>query len=81
MQTPRYWLARTLFRVALHDVRLGYVETYGRVFFDDRSGDLEVGVHGEDSRKSVTVPRAEAMAFVERMYRAVAPVGYRERPA
>lgn len=78
--THRYWLARTLFRVALHDVRLGYVETYGGVFFDDRAGDLKVGIRGDAGTKSITVPRAEALAFVERMYRSVAPAGYRERP-
>ncbi len=79
--TPRYWLARMLFRIALHDVRLGYVETYGGVFFDDRSGDLVVGIRGDTATKSVSVPRAEALAFVERLYRSVAPAGYRERPA
>ncbi len=78
--TPRYWLARLLFRVALHGVRLGYVETYGGVFFDDRTGDLAVGIRSDAGTKSVVVPRAEALAFVEGLYRSVAPAGYRERP-
>jgi hypothetical protein len=79
-QSPRYWLARTLFRIALHDVRLGYVETYGGVFFDDRSGDLAIGIRGETEAVSVTFERADALAVVEALSRAVAPAGYRERP-
>jgi multimeric flavodoxin WrbA len=75
-EVPRYWLARTLFRLALHDLRLGYVETYGRIGFDDHGGgDLDIAVAGVTFR----IPRAEAMAFVERLYRAVAPLGYTER--
>jgi hypothetical protein len=80
VQTPRYWLARTLFRIALHEIKLGYIETYGGVFFDDRQGDLVVGVRGERTRPSVKFERADALAFVEALYRAVAPFGYRERP-
>ncbi len=73
---PRHWLARTLFRLGLHDLRLGYVETYGGISFDDHAGgDLDVGLGGASCR----VPRAEALAFVERLYRAVAPPGYTER--
>lgn len=79
-QTPRYWLARTLFRIALHEVKIGYVETYGGVFFDDREGDLTVGVRGERERVSVKFERADALGFLEAVYRAVAPAGYRERP-
>jgi hypothetical protein len=75
-EVPRYWLARALFRIGLHDLRLGYVETYGGMSFDDHAGgDLDVGVVGATFR----IPRAEAMAFVERLYRAVAPPGYTER--
>lgn len=80
-QTPRYWLARTLFRIALHDIRLGYIETYGGVFFDDRAEEsLAIGLRGEKETVRATIPRVEALAFVERLYRAVAPSGYRERP-
>lgn len=79
-QTPRYWLARTLFRIALHDVKLGYVETYAGVFFDDREGDLVLGIRGERERVTVKFERADALAFIEALYRAVAPSGYRERP-
>jgi multimeric flavodoxin WrbA len=75
-EVPRYWLSRALFRLGLHDLRLGYVETYGGMSFDDHAGgDLDVGLVGVTFR----IPRAEAMAFVERLYRAVAPPGYTER--
>ena len=75
-EVPRYWLARTLFRIALHDLRLGAVETYGGMSFDDHAGgDLDVGLGTATFR----IPRADAMAFVEQLYRAVAPPGYCER--
>ena len=84
IETPRYWLARTLYRLALHGLALGYVETYGGLSFDDRSGDLAVGIRDPkkpDHRPSpAVIPKPLAMAFVERLYRAVAPPGYRERP-
>lgn len=79
---PRHWLARMLFRCALHDLRLGYVETYGAFFVDDGGGPaagsarVRVGVRGGDA---VELDRAAAVGFVERMYRAVAPPGYTER--
>jgi len=77
-EIPRYWLARTLFRLGLHDLRLGYVETYGGMSFDDHAGgDLDIGVGDATFR----IPRADALAFVERLYRAVAPRGYTERIA
>lgn len=76
VEVPRFWLARLLFRLGLHDLRLGYVETYGGISFDDHAGgDLDVGV----GRATIRIPRAEAMPFVERLYRAAAPPGYRER--
>jgi hypothetical protein len=76
IEVPRYWLARALFRLGLHDLRLGLVETYGGMSFDDHAGgDLDVGV----GRASFRVPRNEAFAFVESLYRAVAPPGYTER--
>jgi NAD(P)H dehydrogenase (quinone) len=73
---PRYWLARSLFRLGLHDLRLGYIETYGGLAFDDHAGgDLDVAI----SEVRMRVPRSDALAFVERLYRAVAPPGYCER--
>jgi NAD(P)H dehydrogenase (quinone) len=77
---PRYWLARMLFRVGLHGFRLGYVETYGGFFVDDRGdGPIKFGVRDGRNRHAVRLPREEALAFVERLYRAVAPNGYVER--
>jgi NAD(P)H dehydrogenase (quinone) len=72
-RVPRYWLARTLFRLALHGLRLGTIETYGGLVFDDRD---DLIIRG---RTQVTIPRGEALALIERMYRAVAPAGYTER--
>ena len=43
---PRYWLARMLFRLALHGFALGYVETYGGFFYDDRGTAIRLGVRG-----------------------------------
>jgi hypothetical protein len=74
-EVPRYWLARMLFRVGLHRLCLGYVETYGGFYVDDRA-DLVMGLRGH---RSVTVPRASALETIERLYRAVAPPGYTER--
>jgi hypothetical protein len=34
---PRHWLARMLHRIVLHRPSLGYVETYGGFFYDDRT--------------------------------------------
>jgi multimeric flavodoxin WrbA len=82
VEVPRYWLARMLFRVALHGLRLGYVETYGGLSFDDRDDRIRVGVRGEKDAPggTLTLSRSEAVETIERMYRAVAPKGYRERP-
>lgn len=82
-EVPRYWLARMLHRVAMHGLRLGYAETYGGFFVDDREGGVRIGLRGANgcAPSDMTVPRAEAVATIERMYRAVAPVGYRERPS
>jgi NAD(P)H dehydrogenase (quinone) len=76
-EVPRYWLARMLHRVALHGLRLGYAETYEGFFVDDREDLVRLGVRGG---KAVLVPRSEAVGVLERLYRAVAPPGYRERP-
>ena len=79
---PRYWLARTLFRIGLHRLRLGYVETYGGFFVDDRGeGPVSIGLRSGAERAAIAVPRSDALAFCERLYRAVAPRGYVERPA
>lgn len=67
---PRYWLARMLFRTALHGFRMGYLETYGGFFYDDRDG-LRVGI----GSASIAVQPEQ----LERIYRAVAPDGYTER--
>ncbi len=78
-EVPRYWLARMLFRIALHDLRLNYVETYEGVFVDDSGTDVEIGIRTGDRRVSLSIPRADALGVIERLYRAVAPADYRER--
>lgn len=75
---PRYWLARLLFRIALHGYCLGCVETYGGFFYDDRDGDFQLGVRGAGAAH---FSRTEVASVVERIYRAVAPEGYVERIA
>ena len=79
---PRYWAARMLYRVALHGLRVGYAETYGGFFIDDRDDVVRVGVRGPKGTEpvAVEVSRERAPETIERMYRAVAPLGYRERP-
>jgi hypothetical protein len=78
---PRYWLARMLFRAALHGLRLGYVETYGGLFIDDDAAgrDIQLGIRTPAGKTAVRVPASDALAMIERLYRAVAPDGYRER--
>ena len=73
---PRYWLSRAMFRVALHGFRIGYVETYGGFFYDDRGGAYRLGVRGAGE---VTLAADAIEGAVERIYRAVAPDGYAER--
>lgn len=75
-EAPRHWLARMLHRVALHGLRVGYAETYGGFFIDDRGDDVLIGVR---DAPPLALDRAEAARTIERMYRAVAPPGYRER--
>lgn len=77
-EIPRYWLARMLFRVALHGFRIGYVECYEGFYWDDRDGSARIGVRGVGE---IVVSRDEAPEIVERIYRAVAPPGYEERLA
>ncbi len=45
-EIPRFWLARMLFRVALHGFAIGYVETYGGFYYDDREGAIASGCAG-----------------------------------
>jgi NAD(P)H dehydrogenase (quinone) len=78
VEVPRYWLARMLFRVALHRYTLGYVETYGGFFHDDRHGSTRLGLRGAGS---IELDPREREAAVEALYRAVAPPGYVERVA
>lgn len=74
-RVPRYWLARMLFRLGLHGFALGYVETYGGFFYDDRGPRVLLGVRGAGH---VAVDRERVGAVVEALYRAVAPPGYVE---
>jgi hypothetical protein len=76
-EVPRYWAARMLFRVALHGMRLGAVETYGGFGVDDGGGrgDVVVRIPGAQT----TFPRASAVGVIERLYRGIAPAGYVER--
>ena len=79
-EVPRYWLARMLHRIALHGLRVGYAETYGGFFIDDRGDAVRLGLRVEGAAASeVSIARLEALETVERIYRAVAPAGYRER--
>jgi len=74
---PRHWLARMLFRIALHPPVLGYVETYGGFFYDDRApGAVRVGLRGGGE---VVLAHADALRLIEALYRAVPPEGYTER--
>src|SRR5262249_12190132 len=78
---PRHWLPRPLYRVALHGFRLGYVETYEGFFVDDADdadpARVTLGLRGAPA--AAHVPRADALAAFERLYRAAAPSGYTER--
>jgi hypothetical protein len=79
-EIPRYWLARMLYRVAAHGLRTGYAETYGGFFVDDRGEAIVLGLRTTDARAAVTLPRADAGLAIERLYRAIAPTGYKECP-
>lgn len=74
---PRYWLARMLYRIALHDYALGYLETYERFFYDDRGG-FRLGLRGGGH---IELDAAGIATAVETLYRAVAPDGYVEHLA
>ncbi len=75
-EIPRYWLARFLYRLPLHGFAIGYLETYGGFFYDDRKGDYRLGLRG-GGHASFTAD--EIAHTVEALYRAVAPEGYVER--
>lgn len=75
VDVPRHWLARMLFRVALHDYRLGYVETYGGFYWDDRTRP-RIGIRDGGE---VSLAEGEVASAIETLYRSVAPEGYRER--
>jgi hypothetical protein len=77
-EVPRFWLARMLFRVALHAYAIGYVETYGGFYYDDRDGHYRLGLRGHGH---VDLTREAMIAAIPALYRAVAPAGYTERPA
>ncbi len=74
-EIPRHWLARMLFRLGLHDFRLGYLETYGGFCYDDRDG-FRLGLRGGAEVRFDD--RAAIARAVEQLYRAVAPPGYAE---
>jgi multimeric flavodoxin WrbA len=74
---PRHWLARMLFRIALHRPLLGYVETYGGFFFDDRDG-VAFGLRGAGATERAPVDLAALLSMVEALYLAAAPPGYVE---
>ena len=73
-EVPRYWLARMLFRIGLHDFQLGYLETYEGFFYDDRDG-FCIGLRGAEPW---CPGRDELESTLEALYRAVAPDGYTE---
>ncbi|MCB9592471.1 MAG: hypothetical protein H6719_07045 [Sandaracinaceae bacterium] len=84
---PRYWLARMLYRVALHTSVVdgarttprpcfGHVETYGGFFYDDREGAFTFGLRG--AAEVAVVPAEELLPVLARAYAAVAPAGHTE---
>lgn len=77
-EIPRFWLARMLFRVALHRFAIGYVETYGGFYYDDRDGHHRLGVRGHGH---IDLAHEQIAPTIALLYRAVAPSGYTERPA
>jgi hypothetical protein len=79
-EVPRHWVTRMLYRVAIHGLRMGYAETYGGFFVDDRGDSVEVGLREGARRAAIAIPRGQALKTVERLYRAVAPAGYKECP-
>lgn len=78
VEIPRFWLTRMLFRVALHAYAIGYVETYGGFYYDDREGRHRLGLRGQGH---VDFTREATIAAIQELYRAIAPAGYTEHPA
>jgi multimeric flavodoxin WrbA len=72
---PKHWLARMLYRVAVHGLGLGHVETYGGFYVEDLGDPVRFGINGAEP---LAIARDAALPFVERLYRAVAPDGYEE---
>ena len=66
---PRYWAARMLHRVALHGLRIGYAETYGGLFVDDRDVVVRIGFRrGKGTEPAfVEVSRERAPETIERI--------------
>jgi hypothetical protein len=75
-EVPRHWLARMLYRIGAHGLGLGHVETYGGFYVKDLGDPVLFGIPGAEP---IRVPRDVALAFAERLYRAVAPDGYEEK--
>ncbi len=76
-EIPRFWLARMLFRIALHACAIGYVETYGGFYYDDREGQYRLGLR---DRGHIELSREAMIAALPELYLAVAPEGYTEHP-
>ncbi|MBX3270720.1 MAG: hypothetical protein KF729_10685 [Sandaracinaceae bacterium] len=85
-RVPRYWLARMLYRIALHTALddglrvaprpcFGRVETYGGLYYDDRDGAFRFGLRGG---ASVTVSAGALVDELAAAYAAVAPQGHTE---
>lgn len=88
-RVPRYWLARMLYRIAVHTAIadaervpprpcLGHVETYGGFVYDDRDGAFTFGLRGASEHASVEAD--DLLEVLARTYAAVAPEGHDEDP-
>ena len=86
-RVPRYWLARMLYRIALHTSVVdgargaptpcfGHVETYGGFWYDDRSGGFRFGLRGGEG--SAEVAAEDLLRVLGVAYAAVAPEGHTE---
>lgn len=86
---PRYWLARMLWRIAVHTAVLdgeraaprpclGHVETYGGFFYDDRDGAFRFGLRGAPA--TTTVAPEALLSALARAWAAVRPEGHDEDP-
>ena len=75
---PRYWLARMLFRIALHDYALGYLETYEGFFYDDQDG-FTLGLREGSTRTTAHFDRQGIENAISRLYARIPPANYTER--